>query len=349
MPLARCPDMPLFPNRFQRLRRHLGLGLALGAVLSQAPALAADAAARIALRISTPAVADDWHARMWTVFKDSIDRAAPGEFDVQIHLNATLFKQGAEITAMNRGNLELATVSAFDIAKQVPEFSIFTAGYVIRDVAHQRKVLGGPIGESFYRTVSERMGLRILSPIYLGTRHLGLRTNKPVRTPADLKGVKLRMPATREWLFLGSALGASAMPLALGEVYLGLKTGTIDGEDNPLPTVRAAKFNEVLQQIVLTGHLVDALFITIPERLWLKLRPAQQIRLREAAAAAAAFNDENRLREESQLQDQFRKQGLTLTTPDVDAFRKRVLEVYAGSETARTWPKGLLERIQDTR
>ena len=99
------------------------LGLALCASLS--PLMAQT---KIPLRISTPAVPDDWHAKMWTVFKESLDKAAPNQFDVQIHLNASLFKQGAEPAAMARGNLELTTVSAFDMAKLVPEFSIFTAG-----------------------------------------------------------------------------------------------------------------------------------------------------------------------------------------------------------------------------
>ena len=85
---------------------------------------------KVLLRISTPAVPDDWHGKMWTVFKESLDKSAPGEFDVQINLNATLFKQGTEPAAMARGNLELSSISAFDIAKLVPEFSIFTAGYV---------------------------------------------------------------------------------------------------------------------------------------------------------------------------------------------------------------------------
>ncbi len=89
-----------------------------------------------------------------------------------------------------------------------------------------------------------------------------------MKTPADLKGVKLRMPGTKEWLFLGEALGATATPLAFGEVYLGLKTGTIDGQDNPLPTVRAAKFYEVTKQLVMTNHLVDGIFIAISDKTW---------------------------------------------------------------------------------
>jgi hypothetical protein len=100
----------------------------------------------------------------------------------------------------------------------------------------------------------------LLSTCYLGTRQVNLREARNVKTPADLKGIKLRMPGSKDWLFLGNALGATATPLAFGEVYLGLKTGTIDGQDNPLPSVRAAKFYEVTKQLVLTSHLVDSLF-----------------------------------------------------------------------------------------
>jgi tripartite ATP-independent transporter DctP family solute receptor len=309
----------------------------------------ARALARIPLRISTPAVPDDWHAKMWTVFKEHLDKVPGSPFDVQIHLNASLFKQGAEPAAMARGNLELSSISAFDIAKLVPAFSIFTAGYVVRDPAHQQKVFDGPIGEELFRAVSEKMDVTVLSTAYLGTRQLNLREVREVRTPTDLKGVKLRMPGSREWLFLGEALGATATPLAFGEVYLGLKTGTIDGQDNPLPTVRAAKFHEVTRQLVLTGHLVDGLFIAISNRTWNALSPQLKQSVKAAAQAAAAFNNENRIREEGQIVDFFRQQGLTVTTPDVEAFRRAVQQAYARSDYAKAWPAGLLERINATR
>ena len=103
--------------------------LAMGSLLGMSTQALAQA--KIPMRISTPAVPDDWHAKMWTVFKDALDKSSPNQFDTQINLNASLFKQGTEPAAMARGNLELASISAFDIAKLVPEFSIFTAGYVV--------------------------------------------------------------------------------------------------------------------------------------------------------------------------------------------------------------------------
>ncbi len=323
-----------------RRRTLLGAATALGAAT-----LPAMAQSKIVLRISTPAVPDDWHAKMWTVFKDALEKSAPGEFDVQINLNASLFKQGTEPAAMARGNLELSSISAFDIAKLVPEFSVFTAGYIVRDPDHQQKVFNGPIGAELFKAVVEKMDVTPLSTVYLGTRQVNLREVRNVKTPADLKGVKLRMPGSKEWLFLGEALGATATPLAFGEVYLGLKTGTIDGQDNPLPSVRAAKFYEVTKQIVMTSHLVDGIFIAISNKSFNALNAAQKQKVTAAAQAASAFNNENRIKEEGQIVDFFKKEGLQVTSPDVDAFRKSVQATYLNSEYGKTWPKGLLERI----
>ena len=321
-----------------------GVVMAMGALMPTA-----QAQSKVLLRISTPAVPDDWHAKMWTVFKENLDKSAPGEFDVQINLNASLFKQGTEPAAMARGNLELSSISAFDIAKLVPEFSVFTAGYIVRDPVHQQKVFNGPIGTEMFKSVVEKMEVTPLSTVYLGTRQVNLREARNVRTPADLKGVKLRMPGSKEWLFLGEALGATPTPLAFGEVYLGLKTGTIDGQDNPLPTVRAAKFYEVTKQLVLTNHLVDGIFIAISNKSFNAMNAAQKQKVTAAAQAAAAYNNENRIKEESQIVDFFKQQGLQVTTPDLEAFRKTVQGAYQNSDYAKVWPKGLVERINNTK
>ncbi len=331
------------PSQMNR-RTLLAATAALGAI-----ALPAMAQSKTLLRISTPAVPDDWHAKMWTVFKDALEKSAPGEFDVQINLNASLFKQGTEPAAMARGNLELTTVSASDIAKLVPEFSIFTAGYVVRDPVQQQKIFNGPIGAELFKTVAEKMDITVLSTCYYGTRQVNLREPRNVKTPADLNGIKLRMPGSKDWLFLGEALGATATPLAFGEVYLGLKTGTIDAQDNPLPTVRAAKFYEVTKQIVMTSHLVDGLFLSIASKAFNALSPSQKQKVLAAAQAAAAFNNDNRIKEEAQLVEFFKKEGLQVTVPNVDAFHKSVQATYQASDYAKVWPKGLIERINATK
>lgn len=335
-------------NTSDLLRRTV-LGLAAAAAFTAATTSPAFAQTRTVLRISSPAVPDDWHGKMWGVLKESLNKSSPNAYDVQINLNGALFKQGTEPAAMARGNLELASISAFDIAKLVPAFSVFTAGYIIRDPKHQQKVFNGPIGDELFKLASEKMDVTILATAYLGTRQLNLRDNRKVNTPADLKGVKLRMPGSKEWLFLGNSLGATATPLAFGEVYMGLKTGTIDGQDNPLPTVRAAKFYEVTQQIVLTNHLVDSLFIAVSNKAWNSLSAAEQKKLKSAAQAAVAFNNDNRIKEEAQILEFFKGQGLKVNKPDQEAFRKAVQTTYDKSEMAQSWPKGLVERINATK
>lgn len=330
-----------------RLRRSV---LLLGALALALPLLgqAALAQDKEVIRISTPSVPEEWNAQMLDIFKDWLERSAPGQFDVEIHLNATLFAQGTEIAAMQRGNLEVGLISAQDVSRQLPEWSIFTAGYLLRDVPHQKAVFYGPIGDELFAKVASEMDVEILAVSYLGTRQLNLREKRAVNTPEDLAGVNLRMPGSDTWQFLGKALGANPTPMAFNEVYLGLQTGTVDGQDNPLPTVRAAKFYEVTEQIVLTGHLVDSLFFAIAKPFYDGLTPAQQIRVKNAARAATEFNDQNVLLEEQDNVDFFKEQGLEVTTPDVEAFRSRVQQMYLESEYSKDWPAGLLDRINAT-
>lgn len=322
--------------------------LAAAAALCAAPlAFGAQPAAaeKMTIRISTPAVPGDWHAEQLSVFKEYVERSLPDQFDVQIFLNATLFKQGTEPAQMKRGNLDMAMISAQDIAKQLPEYSIFTAGYLIRDPEHQKAVFYGDVGQDYFKAVSDKMDVTILSVAYLGTRQLNLRDARDVKTPADLEGVKLRMPGSKAWQFLGQALGAAPTPLAFNEVYLALKTGTIDGQDNPLPTNQKAKFYEVTKQIVLTGHLVDGVFTAIANQTWNKLNEEQKTVFTEAARLAAEFNNNNRLRDEARLVEFFKSAGMTITEPDRDAFRAQVQKMYLESEFSKEWPEGLLDRI----
>lgn len=326
----------------QFTRRFALTALAAVGLAAATPAFAADA---ITLRISTPAVESDWHAKMLTVFKDELEKTAPGEFDVEIHLNATLFKQGTEPAAMQRGNLDMAMISAQDIAKQIPAWSVFTAGYLIRDPAHQKKVFRGDIGAEFYGMVEEEMGIHILDVGYLGTRQLNLRTDKDIQTPDDLAGTKLRMPGSDAWQFLGTALGASPVSIAFGEVYTALQTGVVDGQDNPLPTDKAAKFYEVTKQIVLTAHLVDAVFLSMSGESWEKLSDSQKEAVTAAAQQATAYNDEMRIKDEAELISFFEGEGLKVYEPNKDAFRERVQKMYLESDFAADWPEGTVDRI----
>ncbi|TJV52738.1 MAG: C4-dicarboxylate ABC transporter, partial [Mesorhizobium sp.] len=128
--------------------------------------------------------------------------------------------------------------------------------YLFRDAAHLKAFFASDAGAELKRMAEDQLGVRVLGPTYFGLRQVGLKPDKEIKTPADMAGIKLRMPGGDAWQFLGQALGANPTPMAYAEVYTGLQTGAIDGQDNPLPNVENMKFYEVMSQIVLTSHLV---------------------------------------------------------------------------------------------
>ncbi len=323
-------------------RRVLGAGAAALALPFIVPARAA--AAKV-LRASTPGSAEEWQSKALEAFRAELDKRAPGAFDVQIHYNGTLFAQGTEIEAMQRGNLECALTSPQDIANLIPEYSIFTAGYLIRDPAHLDAVYDGDIGREYAARVSEMADFHIVRSQYLGTRHVILRQPRDVRTPADMAGLKLRMPGSETWQFLGKALGANPTPLAFEEVYLAMQTGTIDGLENPLPDAMAAKFYEVSKQVVLTGHQVANVFFSLSNRFWNGLGTEEKAAIEAAEAVAKKVNDDGVLSTEKDAVAFFEGKGVKVTTPDVAAFRDHVQKAFLESKFAKDWPKGLLDRI----
>jgi tripartite ATP-independent transporter DctP family solute receptor len=320
--------------------------LAAGAAVVAMPFIARSslAAAKI-IRISTPGSPDEWQSKALEEFKKQLNAAAPGQFDVQNYYNGTLFGQGTEIEAMQRGNLEVGMISPQDIAVQIPEYSIFTTGYLMRDPAHLNAVYDGDIGKEYGQHVSANIGIHIVRSQYLGTRHVILRQVHDIKTPADMKGIKLRMPGSETWQFLGNALGANATPLAFEEIYLAMQTGTVDGLENPLPDAEAGKFYEVSKQVVLTGHMVSNTFFAMANGFWNKLSADEQAAIAAAEAKAKAFNDDGVVKTEADAKSFFESKGNKVTTPDVPAFRDHVLKAFLASKYAASWPAGMLDRI----
>jgi TRAP-type C4-dicarboxylate transport system substrate-binding protein len=246
---------------------------------------------------------------------------------------------------MQRGNLEVGMVSPQDIATLIPEYSIFTTGYLMRDPKHLDAVYDGDIGKEYDARVEKDIQIHLVRSQYLGTRHLLLRKPREVKTPADMAGVKLRMPGSETWQFLGEALGAKPTPMAFEEVYLAMQTGTVDGLENPLPDAEAAKFYEVSKQVVLTGHMVSNTFFAVAQAYWNALSADQKSAIEAAEAKAKAFNDEGVLKTEADAKGFFEGKGVKVTTPDVESFRTHVLKMFSESKFAASWPKGMLERI----
>ena len=325
-------------------RRNLIVSAAL-AIAGSLSAGSAFAQTPLVMRISHAAAESDWLHKSMLRFKENVEKALPGQIDVQVYGASSLFRQGTEVPALQRGNLEMSTMTTFEVEQQMPEYGVFSAGYMFRDWAHLSKVMHGPIGQAYWAAVADKMGIQIIEVSYLGTRQINLRQARDVKVPADLAGVKLRMPSGPGWLALGRGLGVSPTPMAMPEVYLALKTGAIDGQENPLSLAKNNNLQEVTQQFVLTSHLVQPVFYAIAKPFWDKLNPTQQEALRKAARDASEFNNTSRLAEEKDLADFFVKQGLKVTTPDVAAFRASVQKEYETSGLAAKWQPGLKEKI----
>ncbi len=320
--------------------------LALGCLVSLAP-LTANAAEKVTLRLSTPASETDQRSvALADVFGPAVAEFATFE----PHYNASLIAQGSELEAIASGDLEMSIASAQELATFFPEFSIFTAGYVHQSAEHQVAVFNDAVMDPFKKKVEDELGVKLLAVMYLGKRHVNLRfprSEKDIKTPADLAGVNLRMPGSDAWQFLGRALGANPTPMAFTEVYTALQTGSVDGQDNPLPTVVDAKFYEVTKQIALTQHLVDLNYIAFSKAVWDTLSADQQAAVQEAAVNAAESARQAQLKKEEDLVSFLKEQGLEIYEPDLDAFRKQVQAEYLASDLAASWPAGVLDRINE--
>ena len=315
--------------------------LQAGAALAAAYALPVWAQAKPTLRFAAVFSDKDIRAGMIEMLIKDVE----ADFKIEPFYNGSLFKQGTELVALQRNNLELGNIAPQDISNQLPAWSILTSAYLFRDAGHLNAFFASDLGAQMKKMVEDELKVKILGPTFFGTRQVGLKPKKKITTPADMAGIKLRMPGGDAWQFLGRSLGANPTPMAYAEVYTGLQSGAIDGQDNPLPNVQNMKFYEVMSQIVLTSHLIGFDLLTINLKTWQGMSPAQQKSFQAAVDKAIAFSAAEHLKKEAELADGFKKQGLEVYTPDVNAFRAYAQKVYLASDDAKDWPKGMLEKI----
>jgi TRAP-type C4-dicarboxylate transport system substrate-binding protein len=318
-------------------RRMLATGasmLALGALPG------ALAQGRTKLRFSSAFTEQDLRAEAYKNFAAAIKDS----YDFEPYWGNTLFKQGTELIALQRGNLEMCNLAPADISKQIPAWSLMTSAYLFRDVDHLKKTFKSDVGREFSKMARDQLGIQVITPVYFGSRNINLKPDKTIRTPADLAGIKLRMPPGEYWQFLGESIGVNPTPVAYAEVYTALQSGAIDGQDNPLVASRLMKFDEVTTQFVMTSHVLGYDVMVISTKLWDAMNPAQQQRFQAAAEKAVDDYTAKFVGQEKEVVEYFKKEGKKIYTPDIAAFRtfaqKKYVEKY-GSE----WPKGALERI----
>lgn len=276
-----------------------------------------------------------------TLFNDCLG----DEFEFTAYHGATLFAQGTELNAMQRGNLDMAPVAIPDLYNQVPESAVLATAYLYSDYDHMRRVWASDVLDELLDAIQEKAGIKVLDNNYIGTRQVNLKGDKVIMTPEDMAGIKLRMPGGEVWQFIGSALGANPTPVAFTEVYTALQTGAVDGQDNPYTGTQRMKFYEVTDQIVLTNHLVANNLFSIAREKWDSLTESQQETLQSCAIVYREAFEARIVEDEQNLKEFFENEGLKVYDPDRKAFRDHVLEVYANSKYAEDWPEGLIDAI----
>ena len=284
-------------------------------------------------------------------FAEIADKLSGGKIQVKVFHSGQLGDQKTAILGVMRGSLEMASDASpswFSDLANYPGIGVLEVAYLFRDLDHMYRVLTGPLGQGYWNHLAQRSGIRVLDMWYLGTRQLNLTKKAgPVKRPEDLKGMKLRMPNVEAWLDVGRALGANPAPLGFGEVYMALKTGTIDAQDNPLPTDFSAKFYEVTHYIVLTDHMIGYINPIINEKLWQEMPEKYRVYIQKAMEVARFSMNQTVLEQEALLLGRFEKEfGMEIVIPDKKAFMENAKRYYSQEKFDKRWGAGMYGRIQ---
>ena len=266
-----------------------------------------------------------------------------GRGDIQSFPNGQLGSGKDMLDSVVSGALTFTTDGAAALGALLPQLSVIEAPYLWREAAHMEKVGASPQFAAMNEELVSNRGLRMLAVTYYGKRHLTTGT-KEVKTVSDMSGFKLRVPPVDTFRAMAEAWGAKATPINFNELYLALSQGAVDGQENPLPTIATAKLNEVQKYLVLTGHIITPRLIIANEAALKALDPADRAILDEAIAEGVKWQDAELARQEGTLIDTLKTAGMTVIEPDVESFRKPVLE-QVPPKFEEKWGKGTWDAL----
>jgi len=283
-----------------------------------------------------------------TKFAQKIEELSGGQIKVRVYASGTLFTQQGEVTAIMSGDLELSNLAFQDMAPYLPTAAMFAAPYMFTSYDHMKKVFApnSTVAASFYKMVSDACGYTPLGAMTQGMRVVNTKKTTPIKTPADMKGMILRMPNAPAWIDAGRSLGASVTPIAYSETYTALQTGTVDAQDNPLPGTYAMKFYEVTKQISLTRHIIDVKLLVLTNKVWNQMTKQQQQWMRDAAQYACDEGSNVTYKQEADLLGFMKNYGLIITEPDINAFQQFSLNYYKANGLTKDWNMGLYDSVQ---
>lgn len=257
---------------------------------------------------------------------EEIKKRTNGKYEVQVFPASSLGKESDINQGLTLGTVDIILTGASFAGNTYKPLAVTYFPFIFRDSDHLLKYSKSDVFAELAKGYDEKSGNHVTAMTYYGARHVTSTAAKPVAKPEDMKGLKIRVPDAPAYLAFPKALGANATPIAFAEVYLALQNGTVDAQENPLPTIEAKKFYEVQKNISLTGHIVDSLLTVMSGSLWGKLTPEEKKIFTEVTQEAAERASREIIAAEARLADEFRKRGNNVIVVDKAAFREAVLK-----------------------
>lgn len=296
------------------------------------------------LRIGTNVDAQHPYMRCgWETWAGELD----GLFDVQLFPSNQLGTNVEMVDSITAGNLEMTTVGASEIAQFWPRVSVLEAPYLFEDFAHAQTVLESDEGQQLIEDLQAQTNLRTIGMWYYGTRHF-TTSDQPVRSPADLEGLQIRVPDNAVYLAAVEAMGATPTPVAFSELYVALSSGVVDGQENPISTIASQAFNEVQGYISLTGHVVSTGLSVVNNEWYEGLTDEQRDALNRVQEESTQSVLDCITEEETSYLEEWQSTGQMQVVRDVnrEAFATNVQEVLpAEFDNSSDWG-GLYETFR---
>ena len=280
-----------------------------------------------------------------TKFAELVKEKSGGSVILDVYPASQLGNEKDIIDGVEMGTIDFSIAGVAEWAKRLKMVKIFEAPFVYRDRDHLVKFYSSDVGQSVLNELTKKTGVKSLGFLYYGTRHV--TTGKiSAKTPADLKGVKLRCPDQPLYVQTVKAMGATPTPMAFSEVYLALQQGVVDGQENPPATIVTMKFYEVQKYLIKTGHIIAGVMVWTKDSFLAGLPKDKQDAIVNAAKEASKWaNDYSFKIEDEYLSKLGKDYGLTVIEPNQQAFMdaaQALLDTYEEQE----WGKGLLAKVR---
>lgn len=288
-------------------------------------------------------IAEPYHTEaLWAA--SEIKKRTNGKYDIEVFPASQLGNENQINEGLGLGTVDLIYTGVNFAATTYKPLGITGAPFILRDFDHWKAYRGSKLFADLSKGYEDKAKHKIVALTYYGQRHV--TANKSISKPEDMKGMKLRVPPAPLFLMFTKSVGANATPIAFAEVYLALQQGTVDGQENPLPTIMAKKFYEVQSHIVLTGHITESLVTVVGSHVWSKLTPDEQKIFADTLKEAAAKATDAIAASEKVLAGEFKKLGKTVVEPDREAFRKAAIPLHNDSAAGAGWTQAQYDELQ---